>query len=214
MTRRSPHIEAIIVNHNTSPFSELCLRSLLATEVPPGLRLTATVVDNHSHDEGLADLRHATQELGADFELSRWPLAEATVNTHGDVLRDFVLARPLAEYYLFLDADIVITQSDTLATMHAELMERDDMWALQARFASAEGRGVGTSLDIGAGDAQHLYVGFEDPESDWRHTFPVKGTGKARVHPGCCLIRNSDAFQETARAFGPSLHRLCGRRSS
>ena len=202
MTAGPPQIQAVIVNHNTSPFSELCLRSLFATEGTMKTSLTVTVMDNHSDDDGLAELRHATEEMGADFELSRWPVAAATVNTHGDVLRDFVLARPDPDCYLFLDADIAFTEPETLRTMYTELIGRDDTWAMQARFVSAEGRCEGSSLDLGAGDPQHFFVGFEDPASDRSRTFPIAGTGKARVHPGCCLIRNSPALQETAEAVG------------
>ena len=192
-------IEAVIVNHNTSAFSELCLRSLYATESPLGSGLSVTVIDNHSGDPGIGDLHRAAVELGARLETSRWPAEEATVNTHGDVLRDFVLARPEASYYLFLDADIVFIHRATLTTMRADLDGRQDRWAVQARFAGTErNRGPGASLDIGHGDPMDLYAGFEGTE--WH--FTVHGTGKRRVHPGCALITNSPALQRTAATAG------------
>lgn len=65
--RRPPTIEAVVVNHNTSPFAELCLRSLRANEtMPPGL-LRVTVADNHSTDAGVESLRVAAEECDATF---------------------------------------------------------------------------------------------------------------------------------------------------
>jgi hypothetical protein len=196
-------IEAIIVNHNTSPFAELCLRSLAARARSVEPRLRVTVVDNHSTDHGLGSLVDAAEEMGAPFERSRWPADQAKVNTHGDVLRDFVLARPSATFYLFLDADIVFVDDSTVRTMVSELDGDPDLWAIQARFVNAERhRGAGSSLDIGAGSPQNLYVGFEDPASAWHTSFPIVGSGQGRCHPGCALIKNSSSLQYTAARFG------------
>src|SRR2546425_12064280 len=107
-------IEAVIVNHNTSAFAELCLRSLRASE-DRAVGMRVTVADNDSDDDGVGALRDAAAECGARFERSRWPYSESTVNTHGDVLRDFVLGSPDALYYLFLDADVVFTQRHSVS---------------------------------------------------------------------------------------------------
>ena len=56
-------------------------------------------------------------------------------NNHGENLRDFVLAHQDCDYFLFLDADIVFVQDETVTTMASELAEAgDDVWAIQARF--------------------------------------------------------------------------------
>lgn len=87
--------------------------------------------------------------------------------------------------------------------MLSDLTRGQRLWAVQARFAWSErNRGAGSSLDIGAGDAQQLYTGFEDPESGWNRSFPIRGTGKPRCHPGCALIVNSPAFQRTGTILG------------
>jgi len=101
-------IEACIVNHNCSQFSELALRSLVATNRGAGVHVS--VVDNHSTDPGVDALREATDALGARFVLARWPAESARVNSHGEVLRDFVLDHSGAEFYLFVDADVVFTR--------------------------------------------------------------------------------------------------------
>lgn len=199
-------VEAVVVNHNTSPFAELCLRSLRATELGgsslDALDLRVTVADNHSTDAGLPALRVAADECGAAFETSRWPHGESTVNTHGDVLRDFVLTRRGAAFYLFLDADIAFLDHGTVARMLQQLSSRDDLWAVQARFASAEKRKAGSSLDIGAGQPWPVYAARHDPGTGGHTTFPVAGTGKPRCHPGCALVRNSPTFQRVAETIG------------
>src|SRR5688572_125050 len=59
------------VNHNTSVFSELALRSRMANEAasPSGVELRVTVRDNHSDDDGLPDLLAAVGELNSVLEL-------------------------------------------------------------------------------------------------------------------------------------------------
>src|SRR5437588_1723189 len=118
-----PSIEAIIVNHNTSLFAELALRSLVASirAGDPLDRLQITLVDNHSSDD-MSTLLSVIAETGTRFERSRWPASEAEVNTHGDVLRDFVLARPDADYYLFVDSDIDFETDAAVQTMLDEVV--------------------------------------------------------------------------------------------
>ncbi len=101
-------IRACIVNHNTSEFAELALRSLAATH---GARLSSgqlriTVMDNHSTDQGLPDLIAACDQLGAEFAHSHWPAASSKINSHGDVMRGFVAAHSAATHFLFVDADV------------------------------------------------------------------------------------------------------------
>ncbi len=97
----------MLVNHNTSAFAELALRSLIAThaELLASGRLRVTVVDNHSGDEGLADLRAACDELDTPFQLSAWPAGASAINSHGDVRRDFVADHESATHFLFVDAE-------------------------------------------------------------------------------------------------------------
>ena len=109
-----------------------------------------------------------------------------------------MLSRHDADCYLFLDADIVFLAQDTPATMLRELRAAPDLWAVQARYVSPERRGSGQSLELGGGDPLDVAAGF--PGSRWYWT--VRGTGKRRVHPGCALVRNSDALLRTAEMVG------------
>ena len=200
-----PRVEAVIVNHNTSLFAELALRSLHASIEAgpelPGLRLT--VLDNHSTDsqEGLLD---AVKAAGANFELSRWPAKEAQLNTHGDVLRDFVLGHPDPDYYLFIDSDIDFETQVAAQTMVDELEADPGLWAVQARFSSTEAREPGASLDIWAGRDYRVVLGEFDFGEGWRDDSrtAVTGTIHRRCHPGATLVRNSDLFQGLAAGIG------------
>ena len=131
------HIEAVSVNHNTSPYMELMLRSLFARH-PAGLNFSVTILDNASQDD-LAGLsayaaRKQVQILPSGF-------TTATMNnSHGEVLRRFVLDRPNCTHYLFLDADVCFVEDRTLHTMLAELEQA------QGTFGSARGcRGMAST---------------------------------------------------------------------
>lgn len=178
------------------------MRSLTATHsgwLNTG-RLRITVVDNHSSDEGLAELKAACRELNAGFRLSRWPAAESTVNSHGDVLRDFVVDHPGATHFLFVDADVCFTAEDCVGVMHDELSARPDVWAVQARFAWLEKHGgPGSSHDIWAGRRQQLRV-----EIDGAVAGPFPGGHKARCHPAVALVANTPVFRRVADVIGLS----------
>jgi hypothetical protein len=195
-------IEAIIVNHNTSPYAELALRSLRATTSRDDLNVT--VVDNHSADDTSA-LRAACDRLEASFELSRWPVEDQSVNTHGDVLRDFVLARADCDAYLFLDADIVFTQDRTVDTMSDELMSADAVWAVQARMSWDGTNEIPMGSLWQRRDHEiHLASKRVQPGTDWPLT-QLKvhsGTVMPRCHPGCALVRNSQLLRGVADRLG------------
>jgi GT2 family glycosyltransferase len=82
-------VEVLIVNHDTSAFVELAIRSLAATEDCADLGVT--VIDNPSRDDGVDALRTAVDGFGFRMIESRWPLDSYGVNTHGDALRDAIL---------------------------------------------------------------------------------------------------------------------------
>jgi hypothetical protein len=201
-TLATSRVEACVVNHNTSEFAELALRTLVATHqqrLATG-QLHVTVVDNHSTDAGLSDLVAAANELGATFQRSRWPAASTPVNSHGDVLRDFVAAHDQATHVFFVDADVVFTSPDPLGVMLAEMQEGRDVWAVQARFQWDEDKqGPGASLDIWAGHHEQLWVGIGRRPVQ---SFP--GQHKRRCNPACTLVANTPVFRSVAEIIGLS----------
>jgi hypothetical protein len=200
---RSPlRITACIVNHDTSCFAELALRSFVDSHITSrsDIDLELTVIDNHSDDDGISDLKAAAADLGVNFAPSRWPAHDARCNTHGDVLRDFVLDHRDADMFLFIDADIMFDEPDTVWTMFDELTGADDLWAVQARYHWIERHvGEGRSLDIWAGTPQDLWIGIGHTPD---HAFI--GRHGARCNPFCTLVRNSDVFLRVAETVGLS----------
>ncbi|AEH10078.1 hypothetical protein FsymDg_2735 [Candidatus Protofrankia datiscae] len=194
--------DACIINHNSSEFTELALRTLIRTHqhrIDDG-ELRITVIDNHSTDEGLDNLRNAVRELPATWERSPWPAADSTVNSHGDVLRAFVQAHEDASHLWFVDADIVFRQPDCLGVMLTDLAARPDLWAVQARFHWLESNhGPGTSLNIWAGRHQRLWAGIGQPPDR-----PFPGSHKRRCHPACALVANTPTFRRVTDIIGLS----------
>jgi hypothetical protein len=199
-------LEAVVVNHNTSPFAELALRSLWWSVRQCGAEIRITVVDNHSVD-GTGPLRAAVRECDAVWELSRWPAGKQSLTTHGDVLRDFVLARPRAAGYLLVESDICFLQPASTAVMLAELDDDPVAWAVQARLLNGAPvtadsfreavRRQRRPLDLTA----RLTLETDDGDVAEVNLFH-QGRRMPRCHPGCALIRNSEAFQLAARHIG------------
>jgi hypothetical protein len=194
-------VRAIIVNHNTSLFAELALRSLMWTHTDSNIELVTSVIDNHSTDAWLDRLKDACAVYGAEFALSRWPVAEKTLNTHGDVLRDFVLSHDDADRFLFVDSDIDFEEAGTVSTLAADLEADDELWAVQARFRFSETRdGPGGSLDIWAERAVVLKVGHAIDQ--WENVSSLEGTIQRRCHPGATLCANTPLFRRVADVIG------------
>jgi hypothetical protein len=195
-------VRAIIVNHNTSLFAELALRSLMwAHTADSNIDLILSVVDNHSTDAELDRLKGACAEHGAEFVLSRWPLADAKVNTHGDVLRDFVLRHDDAERFLFVDSDIDFEEAGAISTLAEDLDTDDELWAVQSRFRFSEMRdGPGGSLDIWAGRPVALKVGSAIER--WEDVNAFEGSIQRRCHPGATLCVNTPLFRRVAEVIG------------
>jgi hypothetical protein len=202
-------VEAVIVNHNTSRFAEIAVRSLHlgARAAPVPVRIT--VVDNHSTDD-TGPLRAALAECGGDWELSRWPAGRHRLNTHGDVLRDFVLARPDAPAFLLADSDICFFDPGAVGVMCAELAEDASVWAVGARLLMEQlPTGAGSFTDAVRHKRRHVALTARmEVETDDGGVSTLdlvhRGRRLPRCHPGCALIRNSRPFQQAVRHLGLS----------
>ena len=187
MTDSSAEIAAVCVNHNTSPYAELMLRSLFACHSidtggdggSDGLRLALTLYDNDSQDDQRS-LRAYADSVGVPVLPSGFSTQTAN-NSHGEVLRNFVLAQPDCSHYLFLDADVCFVQPGTIAAMLAELSAAPDAFGIGARMS---------------------WDGEEEiPERIWREN-PDVYTG--RLHPCCALVRNTPLFRAVVEEIGLS----------
>jgi hypothetical protein len=204
-------IEGVVVNHNTSLFTELAVRSLLATH-PADLDLGVTVLDNASDDDTSA-LRAYLDASGIPFLPSGFGL-KSRDNTHGEVLRAFILSHPDTDYYLLLDADICFVQPNTLLTMQRELDADAGIFAVQARMSwDGVTEMPGSGWHIGEGSS--MYVRFSlagEPISDERLREAGESIGKLqpRCHPGCALVRNTPVFRRVVEHIGLSTAWLFG----
>lgn len=169
----SKYIQAIVVNHNTSRYTELMLRSLL-TRHPDTLDCSVTILDNNSRDDTTELAAYASAE---DILLlpSGFPLATA-FNSHGEILRRFVLEHPDCVYYLFLDSDVCFIESDTISTMIQELGQVPSAFGIAPRLSS---------------DGE-----IEISRELWDLVY------NSRLHPCCALVRNTAIFRRVAEVVG------------
>jgi len=174
-------IAAVSVNHNTSLYMELMLRSLFATHTAlDNLGLNLTVLDNRSEDD-TSSLRAYAAGVGVPILPSGFT-THTRHNSHGEVLRRFVLDHPAATHYLFLDADVVFHQDDTLDTLANDLdSSPDDVFAAAPRVG-------------------HAHNGEEVTDKD--------NIYERRLHPLCALIRNTPTLRRVAEHIGFSCARF------
>ncbi len=169
-------ITAISVNHNTSAYMELMLRSFDATHDPNPITAWA-LYDNASHDDTTALLAYA-QQRGTPLRQSGYG-TDTTFNSHGHVLRHGIRTHPDSDYYLLLDADVVFTQMQTIPRLIAELEAHPQAWAI----------GVCPSWD-----------GVNEIPSDARQGNP--DICDARLHPCCAVLRNTPLLQRLVEHIG------------
>ncbi len=169
----SKHIQAVVVNHNTSRYTELMLRSLFARH-PADLDLSVTVFDNGSQDD-LAPLEVYAKEKGIPLLPSGFEL-KTEFNSHGEVLQRFVLEHPDCAYYLFLDTDTCFIENETLNTMLQELEHDPDVFGIAPRMSSN---------------------GETEIAREYRET-----VYHSRLHPGCALVKNTALFRRVVEGIG------------
>src|SRR5438067_787902 len=97
---------------------ELMLRSLFARH-PADLPLALTVFDNTSTDD-MTGVRAFAAERGVALLTSGFNTTGGN-NSHGEILRRYVLDNPACTHYLFLDADVMFLEENTLGRMVDEL---------------------------------------------------------------------------------------------
>lgn len=169
-------ITAISVNHNTSAYMELMLRSFDATHSRDAVAHWA-LYDNASTDDTSALMAYA-QARGTPIVPSGYSL-DTAFNSHGHVLCQGVQAHPTSDFYLLLDADVVFTQPDTIPRLVTLLDAHPDAWAA----------GVCPSWD-----------GIHEIPRDARDDNP--DICDARLHPCCAVLRNTPLLQQLVTQVG------------
>lgn len=174
----TPRIAAVSVNHNTSAYMELMLRSLLTRQSPAWLH-SVTVLDNGSTDD-TTELRAFADRNGVPIVASGYT-TDTVHNSHGEVLRQFVLREKDGTHLLFLDADVVFIEDDTVARLWRDLEARPDAF------------GIGPRL---------TWDGVNEIPQAARDANP--DICDARLHPCCALIRNTPLFRAVVETVGLS----------
>jgi hypothetical protein len=171
-------IHAVVANHNTSPWTELLVRSLFARH--RNLPIDLTIVDNASTDD-MDGLRRATEQLGVPIVQSGFT-TRTEHNSHGEILQRFVLdpARERASHLLFLDADVCFTRANTIQRLLDALDEDEAAFGAGPRM-SWDGE---TELPADVAGNPALYT--------------------ARLHPCCALVRNTPVFRGVVQEIGLS----------
>jgi hypothetical protein len=189
-------ILVVTVNHSTSPFVELMLRTLFLTNDVNALDLRIVVLDNSSKDEGIEQLKEYLK--GQDIALVQTGLDDAVqVEKHGAALTDFVMKNNDCSHYLFLDSDMWFFETQTIPTMLAELeCASDGVFANQARI-----RGYFAHRIIEADGyqwAEDCPPAFETVCNGMRYEMLLA----KRCSPVCSLVSNTNTFRKVVEAVG------------
>lgn len=179
MSQNTYSISAVTVNHNTSLYMELMLRSLFARH--SDLSLSLTVYDNASQDD-TTKLSNFLATKDIPFVQSGFT-TETKHNSHGEILRRFVLENPDCTHYLFLDADVCFIEDKTLTVMLKELEAQPDVFGI-APLMSWDGKTE--ILEATQQDNPEIY--------------------EARLHPCCALVKNTPLFRTIVESVGLSTY--------
>jgi hypothetical protein len=173
-------IKAVSVNHNTSAFLELMARSLSARHPrEAGLNISLTIYDNASQDD-LTELQAYAESQDIPIIQSGFT-TDTENNSHGEVLRGFVLENPDPTHYLFLDSDICFVDDLTLNAMLVELETTPDAFGIGPRMS---------------------WDGINEiPEENWKGNPDIYD---ARLHPCCALVKNTPLFRNVVEEIGLS----------
>ena len=202
------HIEAVTVNHNSSLFTELMLRSLFATH-EADFHISATVADSASSDS--ADLSVLSKYLRLrDIPLRQTGFGSdrkhpGDVNTHGEILRTFVLDHPDCTHYLFVDPDVYFMAQNTLGRMLAELESDATAFGVVARFtADGETEVIMPSGNSTTQEPFHFMHAMRTPDGGELALGEFDAERKDRIHPFCALLRNTPVFRSIVSELGLS----------
>ncbi len=194
-------IRGVTVNHNTSHFVELMLRTLFLTTDLADVPLTMTVLDNQSNDQYydqlvayLADQQVALHQTGFDTTIAG--------EKHGVAFANFIRDTADCTHYLFLDADMWFIEPQTIATMLDELLHAPaTTFANQARIA-----GYYAGLIIEGRDGIPGTGAF-DGQPPASMTFFDRVYAQvvvSRCSPVCCLVANTPVFRQVVETVGLS----------
>jgi hypothetical protein len=197
----------VTVNHNTSAFVELLLRTLFLTNDLTGVSFSMTVLDNQSDDPQRDDLCAFLHERGVAFVQTGFDTGIAAAK-HGEALAGFVHRHPDCTHFLFLDADMWFVEPETVPTMLAELAAAPaTTFGVQARIRGYYAGRVIEGRDgiAGASDAVE-----QPPQLVTIDGRAYAETVMPRCSPVCSLVANTPLFRTVVDAVGLAPARRLG----
>ncbi len=197
-------IHAVTVNHNTSLFCELMLRSLFASH-RANFPLSMTVMDNASTDDTTI-LQAYCQAQGIPFRQSGFTTEPGQPNTHGEILRAYILEHPDCTHYLFIDPDVWFLKQGTLNTMLTELERDTRAFGIAPRFSpEGEHENHMPSGNAHTGEAFILDATIKLAEQeDFPPRMQTRAVLQPRLHPFCALVKNTSSFRRVVESVGLS----------
>jgi hypothetical protein len=195
----SLHIRGVTVNHNTSHFVELMLRTLFLTNDLSNLRFEMTVLDNQSDDGHVEQLRAYLDDRQAVFVQTGFDTTIAG-EKHGAAFASFMREHAECSHYLFLDADMWFVEPDTIPTMLAELSHAPrSTFGNQARILGYYAGRIIEGRDGIAG------AGAFDGQPPFTVTFWDRAYSQVvmpRCSPVCSLVANTPLFRRVVETVG------------
>lgn len=194
-------IQAIAVNHGTTDYAELLIRSFVRHHPDrSGLRLL--LLDNDS--PGFERLEELAVD-GVQLRRSGYGL-EHQVVTHGEIVAAAILEHPDAEAYLLLDSDVCFRTDDTIGGLAAELASDPTVFGVQAQWLGADGSVFRPEPSSGFPRTRIRESVRPAGAGGWSepYEFEVENRAADRIHPFCALLRNTEALRRTVELFGLS----------
>ncbi|MDD5529436.1 MAG: hypothetical protein PHX21_05335 [bacterium] len=195
------------MNHNTSMFVELMLRSLFQYNDISAFDLHITVLDNNSHDEHISALKLFMEERNIAFVQTGFDIGKRpTPAKHGEALSNFVLKNRNCTHYLFLDSDMWFIEKDTISTMLFELNKDLKCFAVQAKIFGFYAKRVIEGRDgyVDGNDVNKNYIFETKMVISNEETLSFPTVVPFRCSPVCSLMKNLPIFHKVVETFGLS----------
>jgi hypothetical protein len=192
-------VQIVSVNHGTTAYTELLLRSLLAHH-RDRTELSILVLDNGSGEQERLEW---ARDHGVEIRQSGYSL-DAPVTTHGEILRDAVLAMPGCDAYLFVDSDVCFVADNTIEGMAKELSDEPGLFAVQAIWSHEDGSTYDPTTYVSGRTSRVRESVRMFGQDDWGEPYEWDIAYADRVHPFCTLVRNDAAFRIAVEVLGLS----------
>lgn len=192
-------IHAVTVNHNTSRYTELMLRSFFRLNDLSEFDFKVTVLDNNSNDPYIFDFKEYLKSSNSTFQSTRFDNS-VSADKHGMAFEKYILENRNCDYYLFLDSDMWFVEKDTIPQMVREIKETgDDIFAIQARIFGYYAKEVIEGKDGKIGHTFADSVDFNMVVKDKQYVAKVQ---HERCSPVCCVVKNSPLFHSIVENIG------------